>query len=92
MNKGIFYVPHLKYAGKTHNTKGKMMGMGYVPPLLDNGGGTSNSYSSIDDYMMTTGKSPTKGLGLSKSFTDKLSNLNMSKPTSKKPKNINFTL
>jgi hypothetical protein len=73
-----------------------MGGSGFSPLLLDNGIGGGSSYSSIDDYIATTGRNPGRvavGTGLGKSFTDKLGSLSAKPETkSRKPKNINFSL
>lgn len=90
------YIPQSNFMGLTRHTRGNISGKGASPLLLDGGLGGGNSYSSIDDYISTTGRNPLKMSGngfLGKSFTDKLSKLNIGKmPISRKPKNINFSL
>lgn len=81
----------LKVSNKTHS-KGR--GVGAV--LLDGGKGGQSSYSSLDDYINTTGinplsaPKPNKGLGL-ESMNTKIKSL-MVKSRAAKPKNINFNL
>jgi len=92
MPTSIIYVPMMRHSGFSRHTRGN----GFSPLLLDNGLGSGSSYSSIDDYIATTGRNPGKvaGNGLEKSFIDKLGGLNAIKPETKsrKPKNINFSL
>lgn len=95
MKTSKFYLPQSNHIGLSRHRCGNITGRGTSPLLLDGGLGMGNSYSSIDDYISTTGRNPLKvsGSGLGKSFTDKLSNLNIGKlPISRKPKNINFSL
>ena len=96
MPRTLVYSPLMKHSSYARFGRGKMVGKGYSPLLLDGGLGGGSSYSSVDDYIATTGRNPTavKGSGLAKSFTDKLGGLMAIKPplSSKKPKNINFTL
>jgi len=94
MKTSRVYIPHSKHMGLTRHTKGDISGKGTSPILLDGGLGRGNSYSSIDEYVSTTGNNPLKvsGSGLAKSFTDKLTKLNVGKPISRKPQNINFSL
>ena len=97
MPSHIVYTPLMRHSGLSRHTRGSMSGKGFSPLLLDGGLGGGSSYSSIDDYIATTGRNPGKrasGTGLAKSFTDKLSGLTPIKAPlgSKKPKNINFTL
>lgn len=95
MKTSRVYIPQSHHTGFTRHTRG-MVGKGASASLLLDGGlGGGNSYSSIDDYVSTTGRNPLKisGSGLAKSFTDKLSKLNIGKmPISRKPQNINFSL
>tara|TARA_R110000744_G_scaffold56867_4_gene119843 strand:+ start:610 stop:831 length:222 start_codon:yes stop_codon:yes gene_type:complete len=67
--------------------------------LLDGGLGGGSSYSGVDDYIATTGRNPMKGTGigggsLGKNLNAKLGKLSIIQPTptTKKPKNINFSL
>jgi hypothetical protein len=71
-----------------HHIRGK--GMGSV--LLKTGGaGAGSSYSSIDDYVATTGRPLPSGGGLGASLSKKLEELKI-KPHGKKAKNIKFEL
>jgi hypothetical protein len=92
----LVYTPMMKHSGFSRHTRGRMGGSGFSPLLLDGGLGGGSSYSSIDEYIATTGRNPGRvaGNGLGKSFTDKLGGLNAVKPETKsrKPKNINFSL
>lgn len=95
MKTSKVYIPQSNHIGFTRHIKGNISGKGTSPLLLDGGLGMGNSYSSIDDYVSTTGRNPLKvsGSGLAKSFTDKLSKMNIGKlPISRKPNNINFSL
>ena len=90
------YLPSSNHKGFSRHTKGKMLGGSL---LLDGGLGGGSSYSGVDDYIATTGRNPMKGSGmgggsLGKNLTSKLGKLNILQPTptSKKPKNINFSL
>jgi len=53
--------PMLRHKHKLRELKGKMKGKGFTPLLLDGGIGGGNSYSSIDDYIATTGRNPMTG-------------------------------
>ena len=66
-------------------------GSGYGTVLLDGGIGGQSSYSSIDNYIETTGRDPRSGgKGLSDKINDKLKNLSIdNKP---KRKNIRLSL
>jgi hypothetical protein len=92
----LVYTPMMKHSGFSRHTRGRIGGSGFSPLLLDGGLGGGSSYSSIDEYIATTGRNPGRvaGNGLGKSFTDKLGGLNAVKPETKsrKPKNINFSL
>ena len=92
----VIYTPLMRHSGFSRHTRGRMGGSGFSPLLLDNGIGGGSSYSSIDDYIATTGRNPGRvavGTGLGKSFTDKLGSLSAKPETkSRKPKNINFSL
>jgi hypothetical protein len=58
------------------------------------GPGTASSYMDMDDYISTTGINPytrastSKGKGLPKSLSSKLSNLNIEQPMNAIKKNI----
>lgn len=52
------YVPSIGMSCKSHHTKGKIQGRGIGSVLLDGGIGGQSTYSSIDDYMATTGRNP----------------------------------
>ena len=93
----LIYTPMMRHSGFSRHTRGRMGGAGFSPLLMDGGLGGGSSYSSIDDYIATTGRNPGRvasGTGLGKSFTDKLGGLTAIKPETKmrKPKNINFSL
>ena len=73
-------------------------GMGSVL-LRTGGGGSASSYQDIDDYIATTGINPytrtgvtqSKGSGMPKSLTSKLSKLHIA-PPSDGPKRKNITM
>jgi hypothetical protein len=73
-------------------------GMGSVL-LRTGGGGSASSYQDIDDYIATTGINPytrtgvtqSKGSGMPKSLTSKLSKLQIA-PPSDGPKRKNITM
>jgi hypothetical protein len=76
-----------------HSIKGR--GAGAVL-LNKGGGGAGSSYSSLDDYIQTTGLNPLqpiqpKGKGLGK-MNDKLENLLIKTNKGKKEKNITFSI
>jgi hypothetical protein len=80
----------------THTFKKKGRGMGSV--LLDGGEGGyggGSSYSSLDDYINTTGLNPNRGepsgRGLGK-MNSKLEHLLIKTKKGKKEKNITFSL
>ena len=85
------YAPTSNHKGFSRHTRGKMIGGSL---LLDGGLGGGSSYSGVDDYIATTGRNPMKGGSLGKNLTAKLGKLSVIQPTptTKKPKNINFTL
>ena len=89
------YLPHSNSVRRHHHHKTNMTGGSMGSVLLSRGGpGGGSSYSSIDDYIATTGnKIPNNGRGLEgrglEQLHTKLSNL-MTKP--KKMKNINFNM
>jgi hypothetical protein len=77
-----------------------MSGKGFGAVLLDRGGtGSGSSYSSLDDYISTTGENPMsstivkslggKGLG---SMNKKIESLLVKSNKGKKEKNINFNM
>lgn len=69
---------------KRYGSRGS--GMGSV--LLNRGGaGSGSSYTSIDDYIKTTGVNPNRGSGLG----EKLGSL-IVKPVQRKVKNIQFSM
>jgi hypothetical protein len=71
-----------------------MKGKGVGAVLLNKGGsGAGSSYSSLEDYMETTGLNPlqTKGKGLGK-MNAKLENLLIKTNKGKKEKNITFSI
>jgi hypothetical protein len=71
-------------------------GMGSV--LLRKGGaGAASSYDGVDEYFKTTGIKPyaapsSSGEGLPKSFSSKLSKLNIIPPTNSRRKNITMSM
>ena len=74
--------------GRKLKGKGMCCGCGMGSVLLNRGGpGSGSSYTSIDDYMKTTGVNPTRGSGLG----EKLGSL-VVKPLQKKVKNIQFSM
>ena len=77
-----------------------MSGKGFGAVLLDRGGaGGGSSYSSLDDYIATTGENPMsstivkslggRGLG---SMNKKIESLLVKSNKGKKEKNINFNM
>jgi hypothetical protein len=71
-----------------------MKGKGVGAVLLNKGGsGAGSSYSSLEDYMETTGINPlqSKGKGLGK-MNAKLENLLIKTNKGKKEKNITFSI
>lgn len=96
-NRHMIFRPHTMSGGRVITNKGCGTGMGSV--LLDKGGtGSGSSYTSMEDYLATTGSGikqmkKTAGLGLGGAIEDKLSKL-MVKPEIKlrKPKNIQFSM
>ena len=76
------------YVGGRKMKGGAMRGCGMGSVLLNRGGpGAGSSYTSIDDYIKTTGVNPTRGSGLG----EKLGSL-IVKPVQKKVKNIQFSM
>ena len=82
---------------------GGTVGCGIGGVLLDGGIGGQSSYSSIDNYIETTGRNPvsnsinrpqkiqlTSGSGLADKIAEKLSKLKLDKPKKKK-KNITMS-
>jgi hypothetical protein len=71
-------------------------GMGSVL-LRKGGGGGASSYDGVDDYFRQTGIKPyasknMEGEGLPKSFSSKLSKLNIIPPVNSKRKNITMSM
>lgn len=100
MRTGLVYIPNIAVGIKSHQTRGKMKGKGVGSVLLDGGLGGQSSYSSIDDYISTTGRNPNTlsnvgGSGMAKPLAFKRDEMNskiksmMVKP---KVKNIKFNL
>jgi hypothetical protein len=76
--------PNVVCGGRMHRKK-LMEGKGMGSVILDKGGGGgASSYTSIDDYINTTGN-PIKGSGLG----EKLHKL-VVKPLQRKPQNIKW--
>ena len=79
--------------GFTHPSRqirGLKKGKGIGAVILDGGMGGQSSYSSVDNYMNTTNAPSFSGRGLG-NLRNKMENL-IIKPSSRKPKNINFNL
>ena len=76
---------------RRHQIRGMkgMRGMGMGAVLLNGGIGGQSSYSSVDDYISTTGRNPYKTGGSLERMNKKLESL---VPNKKKPNNINFSL
>lgn len=97
-------VKHIVLAGsgvKMKTLTRNFNGAGYGTVLLDGGLGGQASYSSIDNYIETTGRNPKSsgkdfstdfsgGKGLSDKINDKLKNLNIDNRP--KRKNIRLSL
>ena len=97
MPSQLVYMPMLKKGMFARQTRGMKAGMrrgkGVGAVLLDGGMGGQSSYSSVDDYERTTGidiRGAGRKMDMSR-MSKKLENL-MIKPTSKKIKNINFSI
>jgi hypothetical protein len=78
------------------HTRGSKEGRGIGAVLLDGGLGGQSSYYSVDDYVATTNASPivsTSGQGLKglEKIRTKMENL-VIKPSTRKPKNIKFSI
>jgi hypothetical protein len=81
-------MPSTMYIGGRKMKGGAMRGCGMGSVLLNRGGpGVGSSYTSIDDYIKTTGVNPARGSGLG----EKLGSL-IVKPVQKKMKNIQFSM
>lgn len=98
----MYYRPHTM-SGRVVTAKMSGTGMGSI--LLDKGGpGVGSSYSSIDNYLATTGGAmkggtkgmrSSKGLGVGGAIEDKLAKLvvrPIAEPAKKKMHNIKFSL
>lgn len=93
---------HSVGSGMRGCSNGGSLGCGAPSFLLDGGLGAQSSYSSIEDYMNTTGRNPynnkisrqqvipahTSGSGLADKIADKLSKLSLTKSSKPKKKNI----
>jgi hypothetical protein len=87
---GLVYMP-TSTAGNVRMMGTRMAGKGMGSVLLRTGGaGAGSSYSSVDDFVNTTGLPVPTGRGLG-NLSKKLESL-IIKPSSKKAKNINFSL
>ncbi len=97
------YHPLLSFNANSHQTRGKMKGKGVGSVLLDGGLGGQSSYSSIDDYINTTGRNPNTlsnmgGMGLVKTIPNGMKKEEMNSKIKnmlvnpKKVKNIKFNL
>jgi hypothetical protein len=88
------FIPVINKSSMSRHTRGSKQGRGIGGVLLDNGLGGQSSYSSVDDYLATTKRnlgisgSGIKGLD---SIRNKMESL-VIKPSSRKPKNIKFSL
>jgi hypothetical protein len=79
--------PNVVVGGRMHRKK-LMEGKGIGSVLLNKGGaGGGSSYTSIDNYLETTGNQLPRGSGLG----EKLHRL-IVKPLTKKPQNIKFDM
>lgn len=88
------FLPRVNKTIISRHTRGAKQGKGIGAVLLDNG--IQSSYDSIDEYIATTNANPlvsVSGQGLKglEKIRAKMENL-VIKPTSRKPKNIKFTL
>jgi hypothetical protein len=73
--------------GRNFHTKTLIRGGGMGSVLLNKGGvGVGSSYSSVEDYQNTTGRTTVGGA------LDKLSHLMVKPLQSRKPKNIQFSI
>jgi hypothetical protein len=90
------FIPTTKTGMMSHRTRGRLTGKGIGGVLLDGGLGGQSSYTSVDDYINTTGITPRSVIGSGSKMAmermnKKLENL-MITPTSKKVRNIKFNL
>jgi hypothetical protein len=93
MPSQLVYMPMIKKGMFARQTRGMRRGKGIGAVLLDGGMGGQSSYSSVDDYERTTGidiRGAGRKMDMSR-MSKKLENL-MIKPTSRKIKNINFSI
>ena len=96
------YIPTIAVGMKSHQIRGRLKGKGVGAVLLDGGLGGQSSYSSVDNYIATTGRNPNTltnmgGMGLVKSMPEPLKREAMndrikSMMVKPKTKNIKFNL
>jgi hypothetical protein len=98
----LIHLPHHKASNlhalsAYHKNMNFIKGTGMGSVLLRTaGGGAGSSYMDMDDYISQTGINPytrsgvtqSKGMGLPKSFSSKLSKLSIAPPTDRPRKNI----
>lgn len=92
------FIPRMNKTIVSRHTRGSKEGRGIGAVLLDGGQGGQSSYSSIDNYLATTNANPivsasSSGSGLKglEKIREKMENL-VIKPTSRKTKNIKFSM
>ncbi len=92
----LVYVPNLAHSGLSRHLNGKIHGRGGSVLLNTGGVGAGSSYSSVDDYISTTGRNPLIGSGAvpSSQLNKKLESLSLAvkAPRPTKIKNIKFNL
>lgn len=93
------FIPRMNKTIVSRHTRGSKEGRGIGAVLLDGGQGGQSSYSSIDNYLASTNSNPivsafsSSGSGLKglEKIREKMENL-VIKPTSRKTKNIKFSM
>ena len=90
------FIPRVNKTMVARHLRGSKEGRGIGAVLLDGGLGGQSSYSSIDNYLATTNANPivaTSGSGIKglEKIREKMENL-VIKPTTRKPKNIKFSM
>lgn len=87
------YLSSVNKSGLSRHTRGAMRGKGIGAVILDGGMGGQSSYSSIDNYLSTTNQPSVSGNGLKglDKIRSKMENL-MIQPSTRKPKNIKFSI
>lgn len=85
---GKVFIPHSNFSSVT----GRMQGKGGSILISQGGPGAGSSYTSVDDYVATTGvPHPMAGKGL-ENLGKKLESLSLKQPKPMKVKNIKFNL